>query len=441
MALSWASSASAHNSLSSSEPSDGAVLDTAPTTWTLNFTGDVPLESASGEIVLSDGSRVELAPAVHGASPAVIVFTLPDNVTGEVTARWRLVGTDGHTITGRVQFTVNLEPATTTSPPVEESVQSSTTVVVVEEEQIPESTTIVPDTPSDFIEPTSEVVHWVLQLVSYLGLVAIGGLVFADIALARGILRRPRVTLALQGGSLALFVTSAMKGLIYIADLEGVSLTSSFRHLGSIFDTTAGSMLAVRTLIGFILLLVTLPLDRRPLEFKFVRTLAALVILHIVTLPFTGHSRSMRWPALGVPADIVHLLGMTIWAGGLVAVVAFIMPAAQSSNAVTAYVRFSSYASKSVIAIVVTGLIQAIRLHEDPSTVFDSFHGVILAIKIALVAVMLGVGWRNRQLLTDRSIRAENDLRSRLIRASAVEAGLGVVVIGISAVLVRATFT
>ena len=438
--------ASAHNSLSSSEPAEGSVLDVAPTSWSLTFTGEVPLESASGEIVLADGSRAALPAPVHGSTSSVIVFALPEGLQGEVTGRWRLVGTDGHVITGRVPFSIAPAPVESPAPGSSDPQQTTTTVVSDTTEprpveEVDDEFVLEPQTFGAFVEPISEPIRWVFQLLSYLGLIVFGGLVVSELVLARGIVRRPRATLALQAGALAMFVASAAMTLIHLADVHAVSFTNSFRHIGSLFDTTAGSMLVVRTMIGFILLMVTLTLDSRPLDLRAVRGLAGLVLAHIVTMPFTGHSRSMRWPVLGVPAGIVHVAAITLWAGGLVAIVAFIMPAAQSGHAVTAYRRFSSMASWSVVAIVVTGMIQAIRLYEDPSAVFSSTHGVYFAVKVVLVAVMLGIGWKSRQLLVvdERAIDAE--LRQRLVRVTQIEAAVGVLVIGVSAALVRAAFS
>ncbi|MGA0895330.1 MAG: copper resistance CopC family protein, partial [Ilumatobacteraceae bacterium] len=109
--LSVPGTADAHNALESSSPSPGEVVAVSPPTWTLDFTSPVPLESASGEVVLADGSRLDLDAPVHGASDRSIVFTLPAALAGSVTARWRLVGTDGHVISGRVPFTVGQSPA------------------------------------------------------------------------------------------------------------------------------------------------------------------------------------------------------------------------------------------------------------------------------------------------------------------------------------------
>jgi copper transport protein len=102
-----ASPASAHNTLVSSNPENGAMMASAPLQWVLTFDKSVPLSSASGEVVKSDGVRVALAVPRHGTSDNIIVFDFPPSLSGSSTARWRLIGTDGHVISGRVSFSVD----------------------------------------------------------------------------------------------------------------------------------------------------------------------------------------------------------------------------------------------------------------------------------------------------------------------------------------------
>ena len=100
--------ASAHNALSTSNPANGAVLTQSPATWSLTFTKDVPLDSATAEFIASNGVRTALPAPTYGANQKEILFALPPDLNGAITARWRLVGTDGHVVTERVSFTVNI---------------------------------------------------------------------------------------------------------------------------------------------------------------------------------------------------------------------------------------------------------------------------------------------------------------------------------------------
>ena len=78
----------AHNSFDSSSPSDGEVLEGAPSTWTVTFTKSVPLDSFSGEVINGDGIRTQLTSPNHGATDNIVVVSLPTSLTGAITARW-----------------------------------------------------------------------------------------------------------------------------------------------------------------------------------------------------------------------------------------------------------------------------------------------------------------------------------------------------------------
>ena len=111
---------SAHNTFSESSPSEGQQLTTAPTEWSIVFEKPVPLNSASGTVTNGDGTRTTLSAPRHGATENVIIFDLPAGLSGEISTRWRLVGVDGHVISGRVKFSIQQDSQTQTSsdPPV-----------------------------------------------------------------------------------------------------------------------------------------------------------------------------------------------------------------------------------------------------------------------------------------------------------------------------------
>ena len=87
--------ASAHNALATSVPAAGAVLSEVPASWALTFTKDVPLDSASAELVAASGVRTALPAPTYGVSKKEILFALPPDLNGAMTGRWRLVGADG----------------------------------------------------------------------------------------------------------------------------------------------------------------------------------------------------------------------------------------------------------------------------------------------------------------------------------------------------------
>ena len=105
------SPALAHNTFDSSSPFEGETIESSPGQWSITFAKSVPLETFSGEIINGDGIRTQLTNAVHGSSDNIVVVQLPPALAGAITARWKLVSSDGHVVSGRVAFSVG---ATTT---------------------------------------------------------------------------------------------------------------------------------------------------------------------------------------------------------------------------------------------------------------------------------------------------------------------------------------
>lgn len=110
--LGTAGSVHAHTSLIASDPADGAVLDTAPTTVTLTF--DDSLADLEPAVIVTgpDGGTHQSGPAVvDGAvlSSAVAPLT----ATGSYTVGYRVVSADGHPVEGLLRF----EFVGTPSPP------------------------------------------------------------------------------------------------------------------------------------------------------------------------------------------------------------------------------------------------------------------------------------------------------------------------------------
>lgn len=425
-----ASPVKAHNSLDSSDPAAGAILTSIPTVWTLTFTGVVPLDSASAEIISSDGTRSPLNPPRQGNSSKQIVFDLPPDLSGDVTGRWRLVGTDGHVITSRVRFII--EAMTTTTLPGAISISPSTTVAPVDV-----STASV----DEFVAPGS--VRFGIRTANYAAILILGGLLFTDAYVARGVLRARRAREFLLGGVGLAAITPLLQTMIFLDDSRDFGVMNSVVHLFEAFDTTAGSMTLVRFLIGIALSVAVWRNyrdDSLPLLTPLTGTLAGL---YLVALAYTGHSRSMAWPVLGIPADIIHTAAIAIWLGGLVVFIAFVIPSLQPAESFSAFRRFGDAATYAVIAMVVTGVIQTLRLHGSFLTLFTQSHGRWLLLKLVFVAFMLKIGDINRRRLVRALPQSEVDFARRvslLRRASITEIVNGAVVMLITAVLVSASF-
>ena len=186
----------AHNAFSDSSPADGEVLASSPQTWTITFTKAVPLGSASGQVVKEDGTRQDLPDPRSGATDNVIVFDLPQNLTGTVTGRWRLVGTDGHVISGRVKFTApQVSVVIPSEPPVvtpsEPPVVTPNEPSLAPPEQIgSEETTSGSTATEDLAIPES--VRFFIRFLTFVSVVLLGGLLFTNWYIAQGTFSIPR---------------------------------------------------------------------------------------------------------------------------------------------------------------------------------------------------------------------------------------------------------
>ena len=424
----------AHNSLDSSNPESGAVLSEAPIDWSLTFSKDVPLDSASAEIVNADGVRTALPAARYGASSKEILFALPSGLSGAVTGRWRLVGVDGHVITARVNFSVGVIPVATTVVinPTSDTVVATQDVQPVVVAELDSSEKVAP-----------EPVRFVVRSFGYLALLLVGGMMVTELFVAAGAMNVPQARASVLVGAVALAVVPFIQLMIFLDDSRGFGVLGSVFHVLESFDTTAGSMLLVRSMAGVAISIGAFMVTRKGFMALSARPMLVAMAMYLISLGYVGHSRSMAWPVLGVAADVVHTGAAMAWLGGLAVFVFFVVPLGQPKDSFESFRRFGDVARYAVIAIVVTGIIQTLRLHGSIITLFTENHGRWLLLKLGLVALMLKIGDINRRRLLRGLPADENAFENRvalLRRASFTEIANGALVMLVTAKLVTSSF-
>lgn len=414
----------AYNSISGSSPADGEVLASPPTLWTITFAKSVPLGSASGQVVTDTGQRQDLPNPRTGTTDNVIVFDFPQNLTGTITGRWRLVGTDGHVISGRVTFTA---PQATTSAP------NTSTATAAANVSLPLATEKA---------ALSETIRVSTRFITFVAIIVLGGLLFANFYIAQGALSTPRGRLLTSMAAIGTLLTPIISLWILVDDVRG-SDGSIWSALSTVRSLSIGPMIMFRIVAGAAIVFLTRSiLKRKIIHDSGTRKLALLLTMYCVALAYGGHSRSLASPWLGVPTDVIHVIAVSVWLGGLAAVVLVIVPAVSVEQSMIAFERFGFAAQGAVPAIMVTGVVQSLRLHGNVWSVFSSSHGLLLLAKISVVMIMLLLGNRNRKLLASRrnsQHRYPKISRATLMRASIYEALFGAATIGITAVLVAVT--
>lgn len=415
------SPASAHNTFVDSLPRDGEALVVAPTTWTLTFAKSVPLESASGSVINGDGVRTPLGSPRHGTTDTVIVFDFPAGLTGGITARWQLVSTDGHVISGRVSFVItsgvggdqgNSSPVTTADSDAGEAAS-------------------VPDP-----------VRAGIRFGNYAALVLLGGLLFVDLDIASGALRTVRGRRLSTWGVAVLAVAPLIQFFVFVDDINGNGETF-VTALGDALSLTAGAMLFMRAVVGGVLAYVVYLLVRSSsIVRSLIPPLAATAVMYLVTLAYVGHSRSQSFPLFGIPLDVVHTAAVMVWLGGLASMIFVVVPSVDATQAIGAFKRFGPTAQRAVVVIALTGVIQTFRLHGNPGSLVTSTHGLLLLAKVVLVGLMIRLAARNRRVLQRHAAAAiPNDDRAKaiLLRTTTTEVLFGGAVIALTAILVAVT--
>jgi len=425
----------AHNTFDSSSPSEGDALEISPSNWTITFAKSVPLDSFSGEVINGDGIRTQLTSPTHGATDNIVVVSLPTSLTGAITARWKLVSSDGHVVSGRVAFSVNTTSATilTTDPngdiPSNSSVPETT---VVSQEEISNASS------------APEVIRWSLRLLGYLAILILIGLVFAEMFLAEGTLAAATGRRLLLISSAAITVVPIFQGWIFLADVNGYSFFKAPLDTFDLFSTTPGSMMLTRALTGAAISYAAIIAWPQLTNTIKERQAIGLIGAYLITLAYTSHSRSQALPLLGIPVDVLHVAASAIWLGGLTVLALVVIPFIDAKSALLTYTRYGRYAQYAVITIVVTGVIQTLRLHGvSLSSLFGERHGQILLLKIVAVGLMLKVGDVNRRRLLKNLPTEDSPMIKRstlLLRASYTELVCGVLVLALTSVLVTSSF-
>ncbi|MEX2471344.1 MAG: CopD family protein [Gemmatimonadota bacterium] len=184
-----------------------------------------------------------------------------------------------------------------------------------------------------------------------------------------------------------------------------------------------------------------------PLAFGLARTgreaawpVATAGVLALAAFPaLTGHASAGEGllRASTLAADIVHVLAAGAWMGGLAAVLFVDRDAVRGgADPLEALVRaFSPVAIVSVTVLVATGLFASWVHLPAISALWSEPYGQRLAWKLALVAMVLFLGWLNWRRQTPRL--AEPGGSAALRRSAMLELAVAQIVLIITAILVR----
>ncbi|MEV7951770.1 copper resistance protein CopC [Streptomyces rubiginosohelvolus] len=395
--LAGAGPASAHAALTGSDPADGAVVDTAPKEVTLSFSEAIAVGDDSIRVLdpsgkradtdaepkdLSEGSTVRYGVALHSG--------LPD---GTYTVAWQAISADSHPISGAFTFSIGAPSDTTVALPSQEAGGGPVGVV-----------------------------YDIARYAAYGGFVLlVGGSAFVLVCWRGGATALPMQRLVVRGW-LTLTAATLVMLLLRNPYTGSGKFADAFDLAGlqSVLDTKPGAALVSRLLLlGAAALFIAVLFgtyarredEREKKDLTFGLAVGGGVVATGIaaTWAMSEHASTGIQANIAMPMDVLHLLAVAAWLGGLASLLVALYRTPDIGSA--AVRRFSAVAFGSVVVLAATGIYQSWRQVGSWSALTGTRYGQLLILKVALIAVLLAVAWFSRRWtgrLTDSAVASED---------------------------------
>lgn len=402
LVLITAAPASAHASLEQSQPDSSAVLDASPTEIVLKF--DEQIEVSLGGITLLDQKGGHLtvgAPEHVGGDPSRISASVPTLGNGTYVVAWRVISADSHPVQGAFSFVVVSGDQVDINALAQQAFGSH-------DGRVPP-------------------LLGAARFATFVGLAGlIGGLAFLAIVWPAGAGKWSARRVVWFAWLVFVLGTAAAFAL------EGPYAAG--RSLGHAFDpslwravarTRYGTWLIVRLVVAVAVAgLIVVLRFHRALAWRL--GVAASAVLLALSFGMAGHAGTGRVAGLGVVLDIVHLVAMSVWLGGL----ALLLVGLRDEEKPPLVARFSALALGCVALLIATGIAQSLRMQLSLDTIFSFAWGRAYTTKLLVVMILVAVAYASR-----RTVRYFWPDSAGLARTVGIEVGLGVAVLVAAAVL------
>ncbi|MGW1128609.1 copper resistance CopC/CopD family protein [Streptomyces sp. NPDC002526] len=381
--LAVAAPASAHAALTGSDPQDGAVVATAPTQVTLTFSEQVALGADSIRVLDPSGKRADTGAAprdLHSGSTVKYGVALRGGLgDGTYTVAWQAVSADSHPVSGAFTFSIGAPSETSVALPDSEAGGGLVGTL-----------------------------YDIARYAAYAGFIVLaGGAAFVLACWQRGAGARPLQRLVVRGWMTLTAATIAM--LLLRSSYTGSGKLGDVLDLDglkAVLDTKPGAALVSRLLLlGASALFVAVlfgayakredPREKRDLTFGLAIGGAVIAAGIAGTWALAEHASTGIQPGIAMPVDVLHLLAVAAWLGGLVALLTALYRTPDLTSA--AVRRFSTIAFVSVVVLVATGVYQSWRQVGTWSALTGTGYGQLLLVKVGLVAVLVGIASMSRR--------------------------------------------
>ena len=251
--------------------------------------------------------------------------------------------------------------------------------------------------------------------------------------------------MSLTGIGLALvFVSDILMIVVQTIRLETSPLNA--------IQTDFGNIWLIRMVITVILLGIWFGLDRKKiLSKKNQIPLLVMSLALIATSSLIGHgAASGEAPALLL--DYIHNLVAAVWIGGIFYFVFALLPTfsqlKESNREKMSLVLIPRFSIAFIIAVgivIITGPTLMWFLESDVGLITESVYGQLIILKIAIAAVMVGLGgffqFKVQKNAEKNYSSGKISVHKKLKRSLKVDAALGIILLGVVALLANGTLT
>jgi putative copper resistance protein D len=209
-----------------------------------------------------------------------------------------------------------------------------------------------------------------------------------------------------------------------------------------LFETEFGRIWQLRLgLIAAAFVLVASALAQVKVRRALILVLWLVSLVLLISLAWISHAAAATVRPFGVSGDMLHLCAAGLWIGGLLPLATFLArtraPFSLGETVVRVVRRFSMLSLCCVSVLVVSGISNSWLLVGSLHALFTTPYGWLLLFKLALFAILIAIGARNRFLIKTMPLKAPDDrnVLSQLRRNVICEAWLGFAVVAIVACL------
>ena len=215
-------------------------------------------------------------------------------------------------------------------------------------------------------------------------------------------------------------------------------------------QTNFGSIWLIRMAITIVLLGIWFGLDRKKSLTKKTQIPMLIAMLALIgTSTLIGHgAASGETPALIL--DYIHNLVAAVWIGGIFYFVFTLLPTLsqlkeinKEKMSLVLIPRFSIAFIISIGIVIITGPLLMWFLESDVGLITESVYGQLIMLKIAIAGIMIGLGgffqFRLQRTAEKNFQSGKINVHKKLKRTLKVDAALGVILLGVVALLTNGT--